>query len=64
MGQTVPQQTITDILNKEGKLPKTIAKKAECLQSATFKIMNGKLGGKDTGRIKVLKQQDDCSLQE
>lgn len=40
--QTVVQETITDILHKEGKTQKVTTKEASCSQSSAFKPLGGK----------------------
>ncbi len=54
---TVVQKTTIDILHKEGKTQKVIAKEAGCSQNSVSKHINREVKGrKRCGRKKVYKQ--------
>ncbi len=60
---TVVQQTIIDILHKEGKPQTCIAKEAGCSQSAVSKHVNRKLSGrKKCGRKRCTTNRENRSL--
>ncbi len=60
---TVVQKTIIDILQKEGKPQKCIAKEAGCSQSAVSKHVNRKLSGrKKCGRKRCTTNRENRSL--
>ncbi len=61
---TVVQKTITDILHKEGKPQKVIAKEVGCSQSAVSRHINRKLSGREKcGRKRRTSSRDDRSLE-
>ncbi len=61
---TVVQKTTIDILHKEGKTQKVIAKEAGCSQSSVSKHINREAKGrKRCGRKKCISNRDNCTLE-